>query len=69
MIRSNETIRPLTFTVVETAKLLGLGRNQTYEAVQRGEIPSIRIGKRILIPRIGLETLLAHERRSPIEAS
>ena len=48
----------LTVTVREAAKLLGIGRNLTYEAVKRGEIPSIRIGERILIPRAGIEKLL-----------
>jgi excisionase family DNA binding protein len=62
VIRRNGALSPLTFTVIQTAKLLGLGRNQTYEAVQRGEIPSIRIGKRILIPRLALEAMLAGQR-------
>jgi excisionase family DNA binding protein len=57
-IREGQT-RPWVFTVAQTAELLGLGRNQTYEAVQRGDIPSIRIGKRILVPRIALEAMLA----------
>jgi len=32
-------INKLTFTVEETAKILGIGRNSAYEAVARGEIP------------------------------
>jgi excisionase family DNA binding protein len=35
--------------VPEAAKLLGIGRNTAYEAVKRGELPVIRIGRRILI--------------------
>ena len=42
----------------DTGKILGLGRNATYEAIARGEIPSIRIGKRILVPKAALERLL-----------
>lgn len=38
-----------TATVDELAVLLGIGRRQAYEAVQRGDIPSIRLGHRILI--------------------
>ncbi|GAA4041030.1 hypothetical protein GCM10023063_28480 [Arthrobacter methylotrophus] len=38
-----------TMTVPELSKVLGVGLRQTYEAVNRGEIPSIRIGNRILI--------------------
>ena len=48
----------LTFTVEETAKILGIGRNSAYEAVARGEIPVIRVGKRLLVPKAALEKLL-----------
>jgi len=41
----------LTITVGEAARYLGIGRNSAYEAVRRNEIPSIRIGRRIVIPR------------------
>ncbi|GAC1402054.1 MAG: hypothetical protein NVSMB64_01180 [Candidatus Velthaea sp.] len=47
-----------TISVNETARILGLGRNGTYEAIKRGEIPSIRIGKRILVSRKALENML-----------
>ena len=48
----------LTLTVIETAELLGLSRQSAYEGIQRGEIPHIKVGKRILVPRIALERLL-----------
>lgn len=38
--------------------ILGIGRNQVYAAAANGEIPTIRIGKRILVPRAALEKLL-----------
>lgn len=38
-----------TITVEELARVLDIGRRQAYEAVKRGDIPSIRIGHRILI--------------------
>ena len=40
----------LTITVDEAAAALGLGRTATYDAVRRGEIPSVRLGRRVLIP-------------------
>jgi excisionase family DNA binding protein len=49
----------LTVTVEEAAELLGLGRNAAYEGVRRGQIPAIKIGKRILVPRAQLERLLS----------
>lgn len=51
-------VKAQTVTVREAAKLLGIGRNLAYEGVQRGEIPAIRIGNRILVPQAGIERLL-----------
>lgn len=48
----------LTYSVEEAALLLGISRNSAYEAVRRGEIPTIKIGRRILIPISRLEDLL-----------
>lgn len=39
-----------TLTVEETARLLGIGRSSAYSSVRRGEIPSLRLGKRIVVP-------------------
>jgi excisionase family DNA binding protein len=47
-----------TLTVEETAKLLGISRGLAFQALRRGDIPSIRIGRRILIPRARLRALL-----------
>ena len=48
----------LTLTVPETAKRLGIGKNLAYEAIQRGEIPSIRVGHRLLVPISALESMM-----------
>jgi excisionase family DNA binding protein len=48
----------LTLSVDETAKLLGIGRNLCYERVKTGDIPAIKIGRRLLVPRRALEKLL-----------
>jgi len=48
----------LTLTVEETAKLLGIGRQLAYERVKTGEIPVVKIGRRLLVPRRALEKLL-----------
>ncbi|RUU12615.1 DNA-binding protein [Mesorhizobium sp. M7A.T.Ca.TU.009.01.3.2] len=50
-----------TVTVEEAGQLLGIGRNQAYEGVRRGEIPSIKIGKRLLVPRAALDRMLSGE--------
>ncbi|MCZ6666653.1 MAG: helix-turn-helix domain-containing protein [Gammaproteobacteria bacterium] len=50
-----------TITIAEAAKALGVGRNQAYEAAHRGEIPIIKIGKRLLVPRAAFERMIAGE--------
>ena len=49
----------LTISILDCAKLLGIGRSAAYEAVRRGQIPSLKIGGRRLVPRVALEKLLA----------
>ncbi len=48
----------LTLTVNEVAKLLGLGRSSTYQAVRTGEIPCIKVGRRYLVPVTALREWL-----------
>ncbi len=48
----------LTLTVEEAAARLGISRASAYEAVRRGEIPSIRIGRRVLVPKASLARLV-----------
>ncbi len=55
---SEPVIVARTVTVEQAAKLLGISRNSAYEAVRQGQIPSIRIGKRLVIPVVQLERLL-----------
>ena len=47
-------------TVEEAGQRLGLSRPSAYQAVKRGEIPIIRIGRRILVPVAALDKLLAN---------
>jgi excisionase family DNA binding protein len=49
---------PTVLTVHEVAKILRIGRISAYQAIERGEVPSVRIGRRILVPRVALEDLL-----------
>jgi excisionase family DNA binding protein len=42
----------------QTAKLLGVDERTVTRAIQDGEIPSIRMGRRVLIPRLPLLRLL-----------
>ena len=54
-IRSNPIVLSevgtrLTISIDEAAKLLGLGRTAAYEAARRGEIPSRKLGRRVIVP-------------------
>jgi excisionase family DNA binding protein len=49
----------LTHTVEEAGKLLGLSRNSAYALARSGKLPTIRLGKRLLVPKAALERLLA----------
>jgi excisionase family DNA binding protein len=53
------TARRETLTVEEAGRVLGLGRAAAYAAVRRGEIPSLRFGRRVLVPREALDRMLA----------
>jgi excisionase family DNA binding protein len=57
-----------TLTVEEVGSYLGLGRSATYEALRRGDIPHLRIGRRFLVPRAALDRLLAGEGVVPRDA-
>lgn len=56
--RRQPTHDHLTLTVEEAGEQLGISRALAYEAVRRGEIPSIKIGRRILIPKAALHRML-----------
>ena len=45
-------------SVVEAGSLLGIGRSAAYQAVARGDIPHIRLGRRIVVPVRALERML-----------
>lgn len=51
--------RKLTLTVPEAARMLGIGRGLAYQMAKEGKLPTIRFGRRLLVPRRSLEQLLA----------
>lgn len=54
-----------TLSVTETADLLGISRWLVQQAVRDGSLPSVRVGRRILIPRVQLDALLAGRSAAP----
>jgi len=58
MSREGSWTEPLVLTPIEAAKLLRIGRGTAYEQIRCGTIPSIRMGRRILVPRAALMQML-----------
>lgn len=48
----------LVLTVQEAGQLLGFEKAAAYAAVARGDIPSVKIGNRIRVPKAAIERLL-----------
>ncbi len=52
----------LVYTITEASALLGISHIHGYLMARRKEIPTIRLGRRILVPKIALEKMLADAR-------
>lgn len=52
------TERSLTLTVEQAARIFGIGRSTAYELVHTGDIPSLRLGRRIVVPVAHVADLL-----------
>jgi excisionase family DNA binding protein len=50
-------------TVPEAGKRLGLGRISSYQAAKRGELPVLRFGRRLLVPKPAFEEMLRGKQR------
>jgi len=58
-----DPVRHPTMTVDVVAEILGLDRKTIYAAIHAGEIPSIRVGRRILVPTVWLAATIAPDLR------
>ena len=62
--------KPLTMTVPEAGKkYFGLSRDSSYRAAERGEIPTIRIGRLLRVPVRAMERLLDGVERTGTDAA
>ena len=55
------------FTVPEAGELCGLGRSASYEAARRGDLPVIKIGRKLLVPIEALRSMLEKAGQSDAE--
>lgn len=60
---------PMTYSVAQAAEILGISRALAYELVARNELPSIRLGRRIVIPAVALMAILEQRWVRPAQAS
>ncbi len=47
-----------TITVPRAGRALGLGRASAYAAAEAGQIPTLRVGRRLLVPTAALRRLV-----------
>jgi excisionase family DNA binding protein len=53
-----------THSVPEAGRRVGLGKNASYDAARRGELPVLRFGRALRVPRAALDRMLAEGRLS-----
>ena len=54
-----DELKSLTVSVGDAAVLLGISRTSAYECVRSGELRAIRLGRRLVVPRVAIDELLA----------
>jgi excisionase family DNA binding protein len=54
----NTALECRTIKIEEAARLLGISRNTAYDAAKNGQLPTVKIGKRLLVPTAALDRLL-----------
>jgi len=53
---------PEVITVIEAAKLLRIGKNKTYKLINDGKLESIKLGGKIIVPKVCLIEFLTNEK-------
>ncbi|UFX41706.1 helix-turn-helix domain-containing protein [Bradyrhizobium sp. 41S5] len=57
----------LVYTVPEAGALLGLTKNASYEAAKRGDLPILRIGKLLKVPKAALHAMIGSAEALSVE--
>ena len=61
----NSNQEQLVWSVEEAGRRLGISRAHAYELVARGELPHLRLGRRVVVPKRALEEFLATAEGAP----
>lgn len=59
----------ITITVEEAAKRLGISRSLAYEMAKTKRLPTIRFGRRLVVPRQALEGLIEESKKAALVAN
>lgn len=59
---NTSSAEPRTMTVEEASEILGISRGHAYELIRRGELPGIRLGRRVVVPVRAIDDLLDQAR-------
>jgi len=63
VVNDGQAVQPekerLVWTVEEAGRMLGISRAHACELVARGELPHLRLGRRVVVPKHAIELLLA----------
>ncbi len=63
-----ESKERLVYCVYDLVELLGISISSAYQGIERNEIPHVKIGSRILIPKKMLDEWLSkHEQPKPVQ--
>lgn len=54
----SDEIERQTYSIEEAAKVLGVGRGLAYQLARSGQLPVLRLGRRLLVSKAVLESLL-----------
>ena len=64
-MQANEIKELLVYSVPEAGRLLSLSRATAYSLCAQGIIPTIRLGRRLVVPKIAIERMLAEAGSKP----
>jgi excisionase family DNA binding protein len=55
----------VVYSVREVARMLGVGKSTVYDAINRGDVPTVRLGRRTLVPRWFIDSQLEKRAGGP----
>lgn len=55
-----------TVTVIEAGEILGIGKQTAYSAASHGDIPTLRLGRRLVVPTAKLARLLGADQAADV---